>query len=519
MAGCFLSGLCGASTPPKMKTALEAPIVAPFVVVEILGSDDAELGQASMIPVQEIYGTAQFSFGVSNSSFPASVKSLQVGTANGFGLEIEVVDQEGGSFSAIYEKLSRMGTASDSMCSVRWGWVTSSCDGSGTADPGEGLGDPTEPQAMSSATIQALIKNISLDYQFGTVKYTIQCIDQLENMVTDKVSGVWGQDTPVYLVDAIMDLCSKRGITAVFKKFSAATQEGTFEWKMDAGPVSPEKGPKGIWRGNDRTFMETIYDWIRPYVSQDGQDGRGLCIFFDGSPKKQLVFMSSIPPVCETAFDGDWQVGAYVINGGNCSPVISFKPNIAFTGINAWGTGGTAGGAVAGGTTKQTGPTSCLANSTPQLNNDFDDDDINTGLSVSMNITREERLARGQRGIGTAYNNMHLHALANNFNMQPITAELRVQGDPSYSNPVLSFTRFVNLLVINPFTVDTGSSCAIWSNQIEPCNEILSNANWIITGISHDIREGSYTTTLRVMLPAPGSDIGLLLYPGDTKQQ
>jgi hypothetical protein len=85
--------------------------------------------------------------------------------------------------------------------------------------------------------------------------------------------------------------------------------------------------------------------------------------------------------------------------------------------------------------------------------------------------------------------------------------ELRVQGDPSLGGPRKTFGRTVSLVFINPFHVmPNGRGCGDWlANPV--CNCVYSNKAWWVKAIDHSIREGSYVTTIKVALMAPGSDV------------
>src|SRR6185437_8328740 len=89
-----------------------------------------------------------------------------------------------------------------------------------------------------------------------------------------------------------------------------------------------------------------------------------------------------------------------------------------------------------------------------------------------------------------------------------ITAELKIQGNPAFADPILFTQRTISIIVINPFHIKRGidNECGDWL-QAETCNKVLSNKRWWVTGVVEDIREGSYTTTLKVRLDAPGVDV------------
>ena len=96
------------------------------------------------------------------------------------------------------------------------------------------------------------------------------------------------------------------------------------------------------------------------------------------------------------------------------------------------------------------------------------------------------------------------------LNGQPIEAELIVQGDPSDQlvHPQLILGKKLSLVVINPYHLlgDGDNGCPDWLAR-PACNDILSNKNWMIQGVDHSIREGSYVTTFKLSLPAPGASL------------
>ena len=95
-----------------------------------------------------------------------------------------------------------------------------------------------------------------------------------------------------------------------------------------------------------------------------------------------------------------------------------------------------------------------------------------------------------------------------------IEAELVIQGNPYLDDPLfLSAGSECSILVINPFTLRPGvnktnsSACSTDWLADPPMNRFLSNQHWLIQGVSHEIKEGSFTTTLKVWLATPGVDI------------
>jgi len=86
-----------------------------------------------------------------------------------------------------------------------------------------------------------------------------------------------------------------------------------------------------------------------------------------------------------------------------------------------------------------------------------------------------------------------------------VKAELVIQGDPAIDNPIERQFSTVALIVVNPFHL-SGELCPEWTHLAgSTCNETLSNETWRIIRIAHDIRQGTYTTTLSLWLEPPGA--------------
>jgi len=95
----------------------------------------------------------------------------------------------------------------------------------------------------------------------------------------------------------------------------------------------------------------------------------------------------------------------------------------------------------------------------------------------------------------------------------PIEAEMKILGNPhrEFIDPQFIFQRTCSVIFINPFSLDKSASadlCGDWLAD-PPVNQLLTNKDWFVQGITHTIRDGKYTTTLKLFLPAPGVDMRL----------
>lgn len=538
---CFLKGLCGQNTnTEKLHTQLEDPLLAPFVVVKIqkdagstaiaIMADFANL-LTKVFTGQNLF---QDSIGVGNSSQPAVIKSFQYGLSTGCGCEIEIVDEEAGDFSAILSKINVGGSATGNFLSVRFGWISSDCNGKITPPPNPQTVNPLAPEpSYSSPELLFVIEKITLSYQGGLVKYTITCIDMLQVLQHEKVGGVFGSSTtPMSLTDAIRDLLKDRTLQVQYLKFNSATTSGPLEFDMtgdgsaggtggaalgviggglalgaarttDAGRAARINGPVRKWSGSYRNVLECILSWCSEVMTNDK---KGLRLFYEPSKPPRLIVMADIPDHCKATWTPtNFSLGTYIVNGGDCgSPVIRFQPTIQwYTSSTAFSVGGSGGGKEAG-LVSNKGPADCLANmaKSPELYGP-NNAKMSIGDVLQLVLSEGEVESRLNAALRYSYNAKYVNNLANIIFGGGITAEMTVQGDPSFSMPVLLIGRYLNLIVINPYRV--GTSCQ-WQNSVKKCNDVLSNSNWMIMGVSHSIQAGSFTTTFKLMMTAPGQD-------------
>lgn len=232
----------------------------------------------------------------------------------------------------------------------------------------------------------------------------------------------------------------------------------------------------------------------------------------------------------------------------NCSPVISFNPqyewNLAQVQFNIGGVGGDAGtgkrvmngqppdmartqgpfgnfvpaGGAAGGAGGGVGAVVGGSASSSVVPNAG----IGQGIQISQYMSRAPFDLYMVDANVKANDYKLIHQTANNM-ANPIYADLRIQGDPSYSSPIFDASYFVSIVYIDPFFVGSngpnlpGTTSCDWLIRSPACNEILSNSGWKIMGVFHEIKEGSYTTTLKLSLSIPGIDLARSFSLGGTQ--
>ena len=100
-----------------------------------------------------------------------------------------------------------------------------------------------------------------------------------------------------------------------------------------------------------------------------------------------------------------------------------------------------------------------------------------------------------------------------------IRADMVIVGDPKFPTQAdgVIYGLFISIVFVNPFHLiaDEEEPCGEWMAN-PPCNEFLSNKNWLIERVNHKIQDGTYTTTLGLWLAAPGVDVKLDIQVGDS---
>lgn len=424
---------------------------------------------------------------VGNNSSPqwnnsAIIKSFEFGSSNGAGSKIEIVDTQGGAFHKFFEKLNKCmeKTSQEHKMGMEWGWIIHNCDGS--------------KNIIKSMMVFSTIVHIEVVFAEGKVKFIIHGSDIMQSVFSarhDEIEGTDDKRTPLKTAIRNLGINKEPKFTVDFARIE---KNGTItEYGFEEGGFL---GPSNVWDCDGQNKLATIQKWLEPFVTNRK---KGIVPVWDCSSEFPKLILLEDPTLdCNESVGCERSIATYIVNGGKCSSVLSFTPQINWVAQfgKLAGATGNAGGAATGKTLKKT--------------KDCNQQTKETGIAQSIPITRYAWDAYGpkQALVKTEYaQNKHDRA---NSGIGEITAELRIQGDPSpyYVNPILAKYKTVSIVVINPFHIEgTGNGgCGDWLAS-PACNEILSNKNWIISGVSHSIREGSYVTTLQVKLAGPGISV------------
>lgn len=422
-----------------------------------------------------------------------SIKSFQYGfsIANGAGVKFELISEGGLAYLNLVENLNKTVTHANEDTAKTWftfGWLRKDCQNNML-------------QPKMSDPVYLMGKNVQTVYENGVMKITYECLDigsRIFERTLEFNSGASGELMP--LKQAIIDILEKNDpkVKVEFKR-----KDGT-EWYFKNGMINgPDKGkkyngPMGIWRASQQNALSAIRKWL---AGQRTNDDKGIIFQFDPkSPQSKIILLEDTQPGKDEKINCcKNNEGTYVVNGGNCTDVISFSPTIDWI-LTGPGKGG--GG---------TGPFSAnfkKAQELDKLLEEKEDSGTKEGTNPSPDSTNYDSPKNvNENSIKSSIAQTKANA---HFEATPgIQGELKIIGDPKFWWPVKYVGSTLAIIVIEPYHLQ---GCQWISNP--QCNIVLSNKNWLITGIDHQITEGSFETTIKVMLSAPNSDINQDSYLG-----
>jgi hypothetical protein len=435
---------------------------------------------------------------LASSGNTAAIKSFDIGWINTIDMSAEIVDEEGGRMGLMLDSLRKCAAAGvGSEILAQWGWVHAGCGGE--------KGSP-----IRSLPVRATITGLEVSYSEGKIKYKLTATGNDPVFVSIKEFEPYGEwDKKISLEEAIKRICAEKPEMKVF--FCRRERDGTLRRGSTGSEVGwvwkgyAEGGPKGVWPGTGKNKIEVIQRWISDYCLIDGGIEKGIIITIDSLNYDELnLIMDPTPGPGEFTSCGNNRLGTFIVNGGKCSNVIEFNPRFNWLqGRASFSNGGT------GGFTDST-ETVDVAESKDQMGEGSDTESTGQHMTLSADANVIENKQSGRELTNSRM--AHLHARKSMNSILPIEAELKIMGDPRPQFVAESMWRAsnVSIVAINPFHLRaSGSECGDWSTGLagSACNRFLSNKEWLVLGLSHSIREGSYTTTLKLYLPAQHIDL------------
>lgn len=436
-----------------IKTPLDADVLAPWIEIKIIG-------QGTTITVGNNSGPDKNNF--------AHIKSFEFGASHQYGCVIEIVDEEGGDFGKFVDKLVKDNLTAQYTIDATWGWIGQSCKGK---------------IQKKSPTHTFFLSDITVNYEGGTFKFTVEGQDLGEVIGNLRITEE--------IVKDIEDLPLQEAIKKLFRDIVTPPIDVKFlkvpRSKSNCIPTSQlepwefDGNPTRGWKARGESPISLVQSWYASFVSKDQ---RGIYYVFrstnDNQGGQELIFFED--PTPDQLSNGClFSIGTYIVNGGKYSPVIGFAPKMKFQLAFVSNTGGVIGKS---------------SSEADQINNDAKP---KTGTLAQHTTSESSEETFKPDAAKKTDQNFTAQEKANRT-YPSITAELRIQGDPDLSDMFRIYQHTVSVIVINPFYLTGSSVNATWLVD-PPCNSVLSQKEWRIKGVFHEIREGSYTTTINLDLP------------------
>lgn len=432
------------------------------------------------------YGTFKVDCG--NKSHPQDphkmvISSMQYGLqqANG-GMKVDF--ELLGEGSQAYENVVKLLNKTIKLASTetienkfRFGWLLTDCDG------------VTEKKL--SEWIHFMPKKLFTNIDKGITKIKLECVDLLQRHNDRRIENNQGTEGNLKtLKKAIRDMCNAEDPPVKVDFINRDGGELMFE-------INPE-GIEAVWKSNELPLLSVIRNWVSTIKTVNK-----LGVYFKYDPSKitgpRLIIHEDDSCKPDEICNCEGSEKSFIVNGGNCSPVIEFSPEIEWI-LDAGGFGGISGGGNSGQLVKN--------KEDPKLSPIENSGSGNAQALPSeydYTIPQEARpvLLEKTTAAQTTANKPFDQA-------RSIKGDLSIIGNIEYANLLESVGRYVSITVISPFSIGSPGSnnCDVWLAN-PPLNKILSNKKWMIMGVDHQIEAGKYITKLSVSLPVPNAELSI----------
>lgn len=459
--GCDVECLSTYAVLPA-KDATEGAVFAPFVELNLKGNFFYTVGNDSS----------------ESDGDKTAIKSFQYGfgvASAGVGGKIELVSEGGSAYIEFAKNLNK--TISNAVEDTKntwfkFGWIVKTCDG--------------HNERIESPEINIMIKTMQTSYETGTVKISLEFIDLMSRHFERTIEGNFGSDdNKIPLKEAIHSVFENNDPEIKVEFLDADGKEWCFKY-------GGCEGPRGKWPGEQQNALAVIRKWLAGQVTDND---KGTIVQYNVAESSLVIKEDPGVGANESDACSLNSIATYVVNGGNCSDVISFTPTVDWILFNHAG-GGTSPSGDAGVGDETADPDIDIEHAGPRDTTTIQAQDRDSG-SPNNSARRNQESSAAQTRANKDYE------------IKPgIEAELKILGDPKgneasdYSNPLNLAGKTISIVVINPYHIE---DCQ-WISEPK-CNEVLSNKNWLILGIDHQISEGQFFTTIKVKLYASNMDI------------
>jgi len=424
--------------------------------------------------------------------------------------------------------------------------------------PGEGFNSAF---VICSPVMYFITDWINVHFDSGKFVYELEGVDLLVRGQEQMINKIFGRDGKQMYFTKAVELLGKFSFPPFRPEFKAiradgsvvdmqfVQRDGQLEDRTCRNGADCEKydidcegwGPYDKWYADQKAPLAIIHEWLKNGVFAKDLTGKitsnlgrtSITMNYDPTYKfkldaikepcstcnsdqpqyGRLLLWANGIPYCQGNFN-DSEINArmkavYVVNGGNCSPVMQFAPAFRWHSMAAQKAGG---GNVPSG--------QAIVNQIEGA--------VKTGCPIAASPGPIRQAVPTRTGAVMKVRNPQVqtqeatyHHIMTNLVIGAIEADLRVQGDPSswLCTPIDGYGRCVGIVFINPYFLVHGNSdtdCPVWAAN-DPdspeeafksiCNELLTSKGWFIMGVDHQIKDGNYITTLKLKLLAPGAEV------------
>jgi len=447
---------------------------------------------------------------VGNESYPSNenravIKSIDMGFINSFEGSMEIIDEDGGALTvwmnSVEKCMSQIALQGKKM-KIQIGWVYTTCEGTS--------GMVLSPEI--STNLMGIETNLSNGLIRFVAKFTTA--DNIAEIARqDRTYGEQTNGKRMKLEEAITQImaeCPEMRVDFGYYDQKGELKRGANKLEWLENGIVKLGGPKSIWQADSQNRFNSIAKWVEGFRVKDGEKDKGIVLINDPSvPNTLLVLKDPNPEDMKidadgssgTSYGGRKHVGTFIVNGGKCSNVLEFNPsfNIANALSRLSSGGNTKGGLSTDNELKDTTKTPIEKKQC----------EASGGIQTTITLSQAIEDVAGKDAPSEVNKSQQAHIRANRiFDIQglAISAELRIVGS---THPLFYSVEAtgapLSIVVITPFTIrggKTGRECGDYLKKAD-CHEIFSNKKWIIEGVSHAIKEGSFVTTLKVALYGP----------------
>lgn len=424
---------------------------------------------------------------VGNESFKgdpntACIKSMEIGWVDTPSIKVEIIDEAGGTLSAVANSLRKCikRSGKGTFITFQWGWVMTTC----ASGP---------PIVVPSAVFRSFIQQFDVNYSEGKIKYIIEgaANDKLYEVMREDVI-VGDDEYPVDIESAIGALCSRDPpctVRYVEMQPDGKLKDVKFEWARLKDP------PEAAWQADNMNRISIIRKWFGAFRVKDGKCDKGIIPFFSPDKPDELILLKDPQPNPGETEGCEKSIGTFIVNGGKCSSVIEFTPTMNIvSAVNSFAVGGDTSGPNK--STNQFAEDKRCENQRRQ--------GVEAGTQLQATITQQAFDSYGVK----AANDENLKSeiahnkasMVTNITGAGVEADLKILGNPTEPFCQIGAHRPLSVVVINPFTL-RGGGCGDWL-AYPGCNQLFTNRLWRAIGINHTISPGTYTTTLKLQLAA-----------------